>query len=100
MANLYITEIAKLGLDEQGGKSIYPVEPGVTTQKVAFTTAAQSSAFNNKSRLVRLYADAAFHLAFGSNPTATASSPRYAANTEYIRAVNSGDKLSVYDGSS
>lgn len=100
MANLYIGEAERLWRDGTG--HIVPVFPGppVASQKVSFTTATQSAAFNSRTRVLRLYADAACHIAFGSNPTATASSERFAADTEYFRAVQPSDKLSVYDGSS
>jgi hypothetical protein len=67
---------------------------------LTFTTATQSAAFNGKTKFIRAYGDAAFNILFGASPTATATSPRYAASTEYFFAVEPGDKLSVYDGTS
>ena len=100
MASLYVSEAASLADDGRGfAVPVFP-EPARTTQKVTFTTATQSAAFGGDTRIVRFFADAACHVAFGSNPAATASSPRFAADTEYFRAVRGGDKLSVYDGSS
>lgn len=98
MATLHISEAASLGEDGRGKQiPVFP-EPARTTQAVTFTTATQSSAFGKDTRFIRIYSTAACHIAFGSNPTATASSPKYAGETEYFRVVNGGDKLSVYDG--
>jgi hypothetical protein len=100
MASLYISEFDRLARDQND--NILPVVPGrtMTTQKVTFTTATQSAAFNGKTKFIRAYGDAAFNILFGASPTATATSPRYAASTEYFFAVEPGDKLSVYDGTS
>lgn len=97
MANLYLTEFANLGLN---GNAPIPQEPPVTSQKVAFTTAAQSAAFDEQTRFVRLLPDADCHVAFGANPTATAAFERMMSGVEYFRGVKAGHKVSVYDGSS
>lgn len=100
MALLYISE-GDMQLEDRNGRTL-PLfaEPAVTTQRVSFTTAAQSAAFGGKTKILRIYSDTACNILFGSNPTALATSPRFAAGVEYFRAVRPGDKLSVYDGSS
>ncbi|WP_273280931.1 hypothetical protein [Pseudooceanicola atlanticus] len=107
MANLYVTEYANVGTRAAaslGGfidtPHLMPREPADANQKVAFTTAAQSAEFATGTVLVRLYADAACHVLFGEDPTATAAHQRLTANTEYWRAVTAGQKVSVYDGAS
>ena len=97
MANIYVSEAERLVEDANG--NILPVFPIATirSQKIAFTTAA-SIALDPRTKFVRLYADAAFHLESGK--TATANSPRFSTDTEYFRAVNPRKTLSVYDGSS
>lgn len=102
MATLYISEYRRGGADALGQSLPLALEPVVTDQTVTFTTATSSSAFNDKTRIVRLLASASCHVAFGTSPTATASNQRLIAGVEYWRAVdvNSGLKVSVYDGSS
>src|SRR5574343_1500902 len=95
MATLYISEYSQAGI---AGPGMLPVanEPGVTTQTVSIGgTTAQSSAFGATTRFVRIHTDAICSIAFGSNPTATTSKLRLAANqTEYF-GVRPGDKVAV-----
>lgn len=95
MATLYISEYSEAGIK---GPGMLPAaaEPGVTTQTVAISgTTAQSAAFGATTRFVRVHTDAICSIAFGSNPTATTSKLRMAANqTEYF-AVRPGDKVAV-----
>lgn len=95
MATLYISEYSEAGIK---GPGMLPVaaEPGATTQTVSIGGAsAQSSAFGSTTRFVRIHTDAICSVAFGSNPTATTSKARLAANqTEYF-AVRPGDKVAV-----
>lgn len=103
MATLYITEYAAggaLASSPTGGNLTVPREPGTDQTPVTFTTAAASAAFGATTRFVRLQADAACHVQFGSSPTATANHQPLNADTEYFRAVAAGDKVSVYDGTS
>jgi hypothetical protein len=96
MATLWITEYDKSGHSAQLPLAF---EPG-TDQTVTFTTAAQSNAFAATTTYVRLYGSIECHIKFGSDPTATATSQKIAADTAEWRRVNGGDKVSVYDGSS
>lgn len=100
MADLYITEVTNLAKDGIGAVTPFLSEPSVATQKIAFTTAAQSAAFSALTRLVRLVPTADCHVAFGENPTATANDELLKAGQEYVRGVTAGHKISVYDGSS
>src|SRR3990167_4994971 len=97
MASLYIEEATSLR-DDGGGETlpVFPEPSGFS--KVTFTTAAQSAVFGGE--FIRILADANCHIAFGLDPTATANHPRYVADVEYFRSVRSGEKLSVYDGTS
>ena len=75
-------------------------EPSVTTQAKDFTTATQSDAFNSSTRIIRVASNTLCYIAFGANPTATATSMLLPAfGVEYF-GVNGGDKISVYDGTS
>lgn len=98
MANLYIAEYAGVGVHSGSVGIQAPYEPVTASQKVSFTTAISSSAFNANTVLVRLLADADCHIDFSG--TATATDPLYKSNIEYFRCVVPGDTLSVYDGSS
>ncbi len=85
MAVLYITEYAGLAPSPPGGTSQVPLEPPVAEQTVAIAAgSAASSAFNAKTRLVRLHTDAICSVEFGTAPTASATTARMAQNqTEY-----------------
>lgn len=99
MANLYIAEFSGAGI-AAGGMMQSPFVPAMAEQKVAFTTAAQSAAFNAGTRLIAVQGDANCHIAFGTAPIATAANFRHASGVTYFYAVQpgSGMKLSVYDG--
>jgi hypothetical protein len=60
---------------------------------VTFTTSAQSAAFGANTRYIMFVADATFHWTIGSNPTATTSKMRFAADTPYHIEVQPGDKI-------
>lgn len=103
MATLYIREYAGIGTGTNAsgiGSSFLEVqaavEPAVTDQTVSIGGASvQSSAFNAKTGLVRIHTDSICSIAFGANPTATATSARLAANqTEYF-SVFPGHKVAV-----
>lgn len=87
MAVLYITEYADAGFLPDAGN--VPQEPSVVEQTVAIGgSSAQSAAFANNTRLVRIHADAICSLTFGTNPTATATKRRFAAGqTEWVRVL-------------
>ena len=71
------------------------------TQAVTFAASAQSTAFDDATRLVRVIADADVFLLFGANPTATAiNAIRVPANTVEYFEVNAGDKVACYNGTS
>lgn len=92
MAVLYISEYATMDLMA----GIIAPEPALVEQTKAIGgSTAQSSAFGVTTRVVRIHTDAACHILFGANPTATTSSKRMAAGaTEYF-AVTPGHKVAV-----
>lgn len=101
MSNLSITEYSGVGESLTGIKIQAGKEPAVTTQNVSYTTTStQSSAFNASTRVVRIVADAASRVLFGSNPTATAGGTTLIpANTPEYFSVNAGDKVAVIEAS-
>lgn len=96
MGSVYVTEYAELGIGKNGQVVQAGVEPALTTQKLTSSgTSLASSAFNAKTRFVRVHTDAIISILFGSSPTATTSTARMGAGqTEYF-AVNPGDKIAV-----
>lgn len=100
MAVAYITEHPKPRV-AQGGLIPVAEMPPLRTQTVAIGVGSTQCAlaFTNtssqKCEMVAVHVDAICSIEFGSNPTATATSRRMAANTtEYFR-VNPGDKIAV-----
>lgn len=85
MASLYISEYEEMP-HTSGSKVQAALEPEITNQKVAIGGAsAPSSAFNARTRFVRLHTDAICSVKFGLSPTAAATDKRMAANaTEYF----------------
>ena len=73
-------------------------EGAVTISGTAAQSGVMHSTGGNKSRRVRLFADTACFVTWGSNPTAlidgTEGMPLGAENPEYIH-INSNEKLSV-----
>ena len=68
----------------------------INTQKVTSSgTSVQSSAFSANVEYVRVIADAACHIQFGVNPTATTSTIYLPADDiEYFK-VSAGEKVAV-----
>ena len=93
MARAYITEhpVNNLGF-------FAPAMPPLASQAVTYTAAAQSSFFGGGTSLIAFSADAAAHVAFGTNPTATTNDFRVPANTVVYFHVVPGQRMSVYDG--
>ena len=96
MASLYITEFQASGNAESGAQLQVGVQPAVAMQKVSFTTSVQSAEFDDRTRFIRLHADADCHVVFGTDPTATTNHmPLLANSTEYFGAIMPGLKLAV-----
>lgn len=93
---LYITEYAELAIGPAGRVGQMPMEPPVAEQTVAIgASSTASAAFNAKTRFVRLHTDAICSVAFGTAPTATATTGRFAANQTEYRAVPLGASYEV-----
>jgi hypothetical protein len=95
MATLYITEFAAMGQGANG--AVVPVAGSVVANQTRTVsgTSAQSSAFNGRTRFVRLNSDTTCFVTFAASPTATNVMIRLVADqTEYF-AVLPGDKLAA-----
>ena len=104
MATLWITEYSDIGEDWGSNKVLVGREPALITQTVSYASSTQSLDLHEKTRFVRVKADADAHLVFGENPTATVSSTPIEANVaEYFGVEivrNRNIKIAAYDGSS
>lgn len=96
MAVVYIEEYAEMALVKNGQGLQAGRQPAVTSQTVAIGgVSAQSAAFNDKTRFVRIHTDAICSYKFGANPTASATTPRMAANSTEYFAVTAGEKVAI-----
>ena len=92
---------ARLNFGVLGKNAAQVMLPVGTTEKVTFTTAAQSAAFDDGADVMRFEADADAYLLFGTDPTATeANGLKVASGSVEYFAIRPGDKVSIYDGSS
>lgn len=95
MADIFISEYNRLARDVDG--NVIPVgkEPAIVEQTLLIGTETDSAAFNEQTMLVRIHAEGACCLLFGSAPTAAITKKRMAAGaTEYFGVVP-GQKVSV-----
>lgn len=76
--------------------------PSVNQTRLSVTTSGASAAFAAATRFVRVVADTACYVAWGTAPVATVNTERIPANVEIIREVpiNAGYKVAAYDGTS
>jgi hypothetical protein len=96
MSFLYITEFANQGTDVLGRPTPAARVPSNLTQRVAIgATSAQSSAFGDTTNLVRVHADEACSITFATNPTATTSMLRMAADSTEYFSVQAGTSLKI-----
>lgn len=94
MAVLFVTEFNSVYT--QNGPLAVPNQTPVAEQTVAIGgTTTQSSAFNARTRFVRLHTDAICSVAFGTNPTATATKMRMAQNESVLFSVPEGQSYKV-----
>ena len=71
-------------------------EPAVAEQVVAIGAGSvQSAAFNAATRFIRVHTDAICSFKFGAAPTATADTPRLAANSTEFFGVLPGHKIAI-----
>lgn len=95
MAYLYISEYdGALGLN---GAAQIPVEPPLTTQKLAIGAETKSAPFNENTKFIGLSTDAICSFKVGgSTVTATTSDRRLPADTGYFCGVTKNNRyLSV-----
>jgi vacuolar-type H+-ATPase subunit B/Vma2 len=70
--------------------------PAYAEQVVAIGgSSTQSAAFGSNTQMIRVHTDAICSISIASNPTATANTPRLAANTTEYFKVEPGHKIAV-----
>lgn len=86
MSTLHITEFVNQSQDGRDYPAPIAQLPPLTQQAVTISgTSAQSATLNAATKMVRVIADAACALEFGTDPTATASSMRLeSGSAEYF----------------
>lgn len=96
MGTLYVTEYAALSGNDNGGVAQIAKAPGVAGQTVTISGShAESAAFNDATRFIRVHTDAICSIAISAAPVATTTMKRMAADqTEYF-GVTRGHKISV-----
>jgi len=97
---LFITEYADLSETVRGAAQA-PKDPPLAEQVVTIGgVSTQSSAFNAATRFILIACDSICSVYVGgTNPTATTSSHRMAADQAEYRGVIGGDKLAVISNS-
>ena len=101
MATLWISEYSATGIDNGGNQEQVVKEPALVNQTpVTYTTSTASAAFNAATKIIAVRASAIAHLAFGTAPTATANYKPISAGETHYFAVDPGDKVAAYDGTS
>lgn len=96
MAILYGSEYADIVSTVRGGTAI-PKDPPLASWTIAIGgVSVQSPAFNANTKFVRIHSDAICSIKNNlSNPVATATDDRWAANQTEFRGVDPGNKLAV-----
>jgi len=96
MATLYIAESVGINADRNGFVPPIMQMPPLVEQTVTVSgSSTQSSAFGLNTTMVRVISDSVCSVAVGTNPTATTTTTRLAADSaEYFR-VAAGHKIAV-----
>lgn len=100
-ANCYVLEFNELARDQWSNRmDLANLSTALAEQKVTYTTSTQSAAFNASTRYLRVICDATAHFNVEEDPTAAATNSYVTADVAEYFAVNPGDKIAFYDGSS
>lgn len=97
MAICLVTEFSNAQQDSQG-RNIPVAKSELTTQTITYDAPAQSAAFSEGCKFVRIIADADVYVKFGTDPTAANPGIRLPADTVEYFGAEQGMKISCYDG--
>lgn len=96
MADIYITEYAKLARDGANFHIAAGMEPAIAEQQIANPAAStQSSAFNDQTAFIMVHAQAAAHIKIGTNPTAVTTAHRLGAGETRFYGVPMGKSYKI-----
>lgn len=98
MSTLYISEYAQLGYVGQSPTQLIQAPGGfpLAEQHIQVgSNSVASTAFNAKTKFVRVVSDTACNLAFGTAPAAVAMSHYLPANAVVYYAVGAGSEIAV-----
>lgn len=96
MATLYIAEYAAEPMGANGQTLAMAQEPPVAEQTLTIAgVSAASSAFNAKTKYIRVHTDAICSIVVDTNPTATGAKKRLAANTTEYFGVPQGQSYKI-----
>ena len=71
-------------------------EPAIAQHTVAVTVGSvQSNVFGASTKFIRVHTDVICSYNFGANPTATAATPRLAANSTEFFGVRAGHRVAI-----
>lgn len=95
MSTLYIKEHDRV--PQMAGAPQVWAEPALVDQTPVTVsgTSAQSAAFNAQTKFITITCDGVFSYLVGSNPTATTSHFRVAADVHLVIAVTPGHKIAA-----
>ena len=99
-ATCVVTEHNYLPTDWSSRAMQVPWFPGVTEQVVTYTTSTASANFNSQTKYIGFICSAKAHFALAVSATATANNPWVPADTWMFIAIDTGDEIAFYDGTS
>lgn len=98
MGTVNISEYSNTTFGMPGNGTDIPSTPEVASSNVTSSgTSAQSSAFNDVTKIIRVTTDTTVRVTFGADPTATATDIRIKADTVSFFGVVPGQKIAVID---
>lgn len=96
MATVDITEYQNVAHDGIGNRVAAGIEPARSVQQVSISgVSAQSASMQETTKFVRVHTDSTIRIAFGSDPTASATSQRMVGNSTEYFGVTPGIKIAV-----
>ena len=94
MATMWVSEFAGYE-DESRGIFMRAAGKPLIVHNFGLEQSVTLMPFDGKTRAIRLFCDGEFHLSY--NDMASNKDEKFAAHTEYFRAVNPSDTVSVCD---
>jgi hypothetical protein len=100
MGTVNVVQLQEISNDSHGELAQIAHMPAISSENVTSSgTSAQSAAFGNNCRFVRIATDTTVRILFAANPTALQTSIRLLADTAEYFGVVAGQKVAVIDES-